>query len=370
MSELQPPALPRVPTEPSRDDDRDSYLRAVLTVIAVILVVAALKLAQSIIVPVIVAVYLAIFAARPMVRLQRRGVGPLPAVAIVVLGMVILMGLAGWALGGSINAFVNEVPAYEDRIRAMIASVGTRFPQLGISVSVEELLQRFDPSAVMGLVGGMLVGLQKALANTFLVLFMMIFILLESSTFPIKVRKIVSASEPALQSFTLFADNLNRYLVIKTVMSLLTGVCVAIWLAILGVDFAIMWGFVAFLLNYIPAIGSALASVPPILLALVQFGPGKAILVAVGYMVVNSVFGNLLETRFMGRGLGMSALVVFLSLIFWAWVFGPVGMLLAVPLTMTMKLALQSSPRSAWVGTLLEPGTSDEGDAADDDQAA
>ncbi len=369
MSELKQ-VPPHFNAEPPGDDDRNSYIRAVLTVIAVILVIAAMKAAQSILVPIIVAVFLAIVAARPMIRLQRGGLGPLPSVAVVVLGMVVLLSLAGWALGGSVNAFVNEIPAYEERIRAMLADVTTMLPRLGVNVSVEELTKRFDPSLVMGLVGGMLVGLQKALANTFLVLFMMIFILLESSTFPIKVRKVVSASEPALQSFATFADNLNRYLVIKSVMSLLTGICVAIWLAILGVDFAIMWGFVAFLLNYIPAIGSALASVPPILLALVQFGPGKAILVAVGYMVVNSVFGNLLETRFMGRGVGLSALVVFLSLVFWAWVFGPVGMLLAVPLTMTMKLALQSSRRSAWVGTLLEPGTADDGDAADDDQAA
>jgi len=349
-------------------EEGDPWTRAVLTVIAIIIVIAAMKAAQSILVPTIVAVFLAVIAARPMLRLQRRGLGPLTSVALVMLGMIVLLSLAGWALGGSVNAFVNEIPAYEDRIRAMLADVTTMLPQLG--VSVEELTKRFDPSMVMGLVGGMLIGLQKALANTFLVLFMMIFILLESSTFPIKIRKVVSASEPALQSFTAFADSLNRYLVIKTIMSLLTGVFVAIWLAILGVDFAIMWGFVAFLLNYIPAIGSALASVPPILLALVQFGVGKAILVAIGYAVVNSVFGNLLETRFMGRGVGLSALVVFLSLVFWAWVFGPVGMLLAVPLTMTMKLALDSNPRTAWVGLLLEPGTAEEEDAADDDQAA
>jgi len=367
MSEMRPPAPPA--PRPA-DDDGDRYTRGVLTVIAIILGIAAMKASQSILVPVIVAVFLAIFATRPMIMLQRRGLGPIPSVGLVVLGMIILLSLAGWALGGSINTFVLQVPVYEDRIRVMLTDFGTMLPQLGINVSYEELLRKFDPSAVMGLVGRMLSGLQKALANTFLVLFMMVFILLESSTFPIKVRKIVSASEPALQSFAMFADNLNRYLVIKTLMSLATGIFVAIWLAILGIDFAVMWGFVAFLLNYIPAIGSALAAVPAVLLSLVQYGPGRALAVAIGYMVINAIFGNLLETRFMGQGLGLSALVVFLSLVFWAWVFGAVGMLLAVPLTMTMKLALQSSPRSAWVAMLLEPGLTDDADAADDDQAA
>jgi predicted PurR-regulated permease PerM len=142
---------------------------------------------------------------------------------------------------------------------------------------------------------------------------------------------------------------------IKTWTSMLTGVLVSLWLWLLGVDHAQLWGVMAFLLNYVPNIGSFIAAVPAVLLALVQLGPGSALLAALGYLVVNIIIGNVIEPRFMGKGLGLSTLVVFLSLVFWGWVLGPVGMLLSVPLTITVKLALDSKPETRWLGVLLGP---------------
>ncbi|MCA9476793.1 MAG: AI-2E family transporter, partial [Nitrospira sp.] len=132
-----------------------------------------------------------------------------------------------------------------------------------------------------------------------------------------------------------------------------TGVIVAIWVAILGIDFPVIWGLLAFLLNYIPNLGSIIAAVPPVLLGYIQFGLGRAVLVAIGFIIVNVVFGNAVEPRLMGRKLGLSTLVVFLSLIFWGWVWGPVGMLLSVPMTMVVKIALGSSPTTQWISILL-----------------
>ena len=145
-------------------------------------------------------------------------------------------------------------------------------------------------------------------------------------------------------------------------ISLITGVTVTIWVYVLGLDFPILWGIVAFLFNYIPNIGSIIAAVPAVLLALVQFGLGKALVVTLGYVVVNVIMGNFVEPRVMGRGLGLSPLVVFLSLIFWGWIFGPVGMLLSVPLTMIVKIAFQHSPEMRWLAVLLGPPI-DDGDA-------
>jgi predicted PurR-regulated permease PerM len=129
-----------------------------------------------------------------------------------------------------------------------------------------------------------------------------------------------------------------------------------ILLLILNIDYALLWGLLAFLLNFIPNIGSIIAAIPAILLSLIQFGPGIAIITSVGYLVINFVFGNVLEPRMMGKGLGLSTLIVFLSLIFWGWILGPVGMLLSVPLTMVVKIALDSSDDTRWIATLL--GTS------------
>jgi predicted PurR-regulated permease PerM len=144
-------------------------------------------------------------------------------------------------------------------------------------------------------------------------------------------------------------------MVIKTGISLVTGGMAALWLTILGVDYALLWGLLTFALNYVPNIGSIIAAIPPVLLAIVQLGIGKAIAAGAGYAVINVLMGNFVEPRFMGRGLGLSPLIVFLSLLFWGWVLGPVGMLLAVPLTMTAKIALDSREETRWIAVLLGP---------------
>ncbi len=149
------------------------------------------------------------------------------------------------------------------------------------------------------------------------------------------------------------AEEIKRYMAIKTVISLLTGVFIGFWLWMLGVDYPLMWGLLAFLLNYVPNIGSFIAAIPAVLLAFVQLGLIKAGLTGLGFVVVNVVFGNVIEPRFMGKGLGLSTLVVFLSLVFWGWVLGPVGMLLSVPITMTIKIALEASEETRWIAILL-----------------
>ena len=132
-----------------------------------------------------------------------------------------------------------------------------------------------------------------------------------------------------------------------------TGVIIGVALWLIGVDYPVLWGVLAFMLNFVPNIGSIIAAVPAVLLTIVQLGIGPAFLVAVVYVAVNILIGSILEPRFMGKGLGLSTLVVFVSLIFWGWVLGPVGMLLSVPLTMIFKIALESSPETRWIAVLL-----------------
>jgi AI-2 transport protein TqsA len=128
---------------------------------------------------------------------------------------------------------------------------------------------------------------------------------------------------------------------------------ITLWLWVQGVDYPGMWGVFAFLFNYIPNIGSIIAAVPAVLLALVQLGPGAAAFVGLGFLIVNTVVGSVIEPKIMGQGIGLSALVVFLSLAFWGWVLGPVGMLLSVPLTMAAKIALGGRASTQWLSVLL-----------------
>jgi predicted PurR-regulated permease PerM len=130
-------------------------------------------------------------------------------------------------------------------------------------------------------------------------------------------------------------------------------VLIGLWLYILGVDFPILWGFVAFLLNFIPNVGQIFAAIPAVLLALLQLGVGPAVLAAAGYLVIGFTLGNAVEPRLMGRKLGLSTLVVFLSLLFWGNLLGPIGVILCIPLTMTLKFAFESDPSTRWIGILL-----------------
>ena len=174
-----------------------------------------------------------------------------------------------------------------------------------------------------------------------------------------KLRAVPGHSQRTFPQFTSFVDGIKRYMVIKTLISLATGILIAIWLSILGVDFPVLWGFLAFLLNYVPNVGSTVAAVPAVLLALIQLGMAHAALAAAGYMAVNFILDNVIETRLMGRRLGLSTLVVFLSLIFWGSLLGPIGMVLCIPFTMTLKFACECSEDTRWIAMLLgrEPST-------------
>ena len=131
-------------------------------------------------------------------------------------------------------------------------------------------------------------------------------------------------------------------------------------LMVIGVDYPVMWGMVAFALNFVPNVGSIIAAVPPVLLAVVQLGAASGLAVAACYLAINIVMGNVIEPRYMGKGLGLSTLVVFLSLLFWGWVLGPIGMLLSVVLTMKLKIMLDSNEDTRWLAVLLGPNPTEE----------
>ncbi|MFN0313756.1 MAG: AI-2E family transporter [Burkholderiales bacterium] len=209
-----------------------------------------------------------------------------------------------------------------------------------------------------GLIARLLTELGSALSNIVLILLTVVFILFEASSFPVKLRAVLGHPRQVFPQFTRFLGDIERYMVIKTLTSLATGILIGTWLSILGVDFPTLWGFLAFLLNYVPSVGSTIAAVPAVLLALIQLGIGPALMATAGYMAVNFMLDNVIETRLMGRRLGLSTLVVFLSLIFWGSLLGPVGMVLCIPLTMTVKFACENNERTRWIAVLLGPEVS------------
>ncbi len=330
--------------------------QSLLLMAAFVIVVAGLKLATPLLVPFLLSVFIAIICAPPLFWLQRF-VPSWLALLTVLLAIFIFWLSVVLLVGGSIQSFTEQLPFYQQRLGSEMVGLVNQLEGFGIVVSETAIREALDPGAAMNLVGRFLSGFGGLLTNAFLILLTVIFILLEASALPAKLQSIWAernASNPAANDhLRLIANSVQSYMGIKTGISLVTGAVITLCLSLIGVDYPLLWGLLAFLLNYVPNIGSIIAAVPAVMLAFIQLGAGSAGLVAGLYVVVNVLVGSVIEPRVMGKGLGLSSLVVFLSLVFWGWVFGPVGMLLSVPLTMIAKIILAGSESGHWVAVLL-----------------
>jgi len=335
--------------------------RLLITAAALVVIVAGINQAQSVLVSILVAVFLAMLGTPPVLWLERKRVPPIAAVILVMTGMVAVLLIVGAIVGVTINNFYTKLPVYQARLQEQLATFQLYLETRGI-VDMDKVLRGLiNPGAVMGLMARLLAELGAALSNMVLILLTVGFILFEVSSFPVKLRAVLGDPQQVFPQFTRFVSDIERYMVIKTLISLATGILIGIWLFILGVDFPVLWGFVAFLLNYVPSVGSTIAAIPAVLLAYLQLGSGTALLVTAGYMAVNFILDNVIETSLMGHRLGLSMLVVFLSLIFWGSLLGPVGMVLCIPLTMTVKFACQNNKNTRWIAVLLGPKTPADG---------
>jgi len=326
--------------------------RAILLLAAVVIIIAGMKTAATLLVPFLLSIFIAVISLPAINSLQKHGLGAGLSLVIVIVIVLAAGFLLAVLIGSSIDDFSRSLPEYQQRITAQTTQLFNWLASYGVEIPASLGRDIFDPNAVMRLLSSTFRNLGSVLANSFLIFITVIFILLEAGSFSQKFALISNEKSEFVEDFV---GKLNGYMGIKTMTSAITGVLVALWLWLLGVEHAQLWGVMAFFLNYIPNIGSIIAAVPAVLLALVQLGPGSALLVAAGYLCINIIIGSFLEPRFMGKGLGLSTLVVFLSLVFWGWVLGPVGMLLSVPLTITVKLALDSKKETRWLGVLLGP---------------
>jgi predicted PurR-regulated permease PerM len=280
------------------------------------------------------------------------------AVLLVVLALIGVLAGIGALVGGSVNEFIASIPTYQDRLNGVLDSWSAWIERYEIDLPSLELVDYLNPGAIMKVLERGLKGLAATLSNAFLILLTMVFMLLEATSVPVKIRAAFGEGDADPFHVSEVISQVQRYLAVKSLISLVTGAAIALWTTVVGLDFALVWGLLAFLLNYIPNIGSIIAAVPAVLLALVQLGPGSALLVALGFLVVNTTLGNIVEPALMGRTVGLSTLVVFLSLVFWGWVLGPVGMLLSVPLTMIIKIFLENSEDLRWVAVMLDSSRS------------
>ncbi|WKE64239.1 AI-2E family transporter [Gallaecimonas kandeliae] len=320
---------------------------------ALVVILAGIKLSLALLVPFLLSAFIAI-SCNPLVNWLARYKVPRALAVVLIIALIVLVGLMLTGLvGSSLTQFSANIPGYRERLLTQFSWVTETLASHNINLDRHQLQTILDPGAAMNLAANTLSSLGGLLTNFFLILLTVVFMLFEAEELPRKLHQATGGAVHVYKAIDRFFASVNHYLGIKTLVSLATGLLIWAWLWALGVDFPLLWGVFAFLLNYIPNIGSIIAAIPAVLLALVQLGLGHAGLAALGFLLVNTLMGNLVEPRLMGRGLGLSTLVVFLSLVFWGWLLGTVGMLLSVPLTMIIKIALESSPKSAHLAVLL-----------------
>jgi AI-2 transport protein TqsA len=332
-----------------------SILRPLIGAAALMIIIAGLRAAQPVLVPLALAAFLVVTSLPVQRELKRLGVPSVLSIAIVLLMILgLLVGVVAIALN-SIMQIRDGLPTYVARFGDIYAGVLTWLVEHRVMAPEAAAEIPISPLGLLDLVTGFARGIVGFISLVFLVALITLFLLAEAGGVPRKLRTAMGREDADLNRYGRVMNEIQRYLAIKTATSMSTGILVGVWALVIGLDFPLFWGLTAFLLNYIPTIGSLVAAVPAVLLALVQLGPGGAVLTAVGYLVVNIVIGNLIEPAVMGRGLGLSPFVILIALLFWGWAWGPVGMLLALPLTMVVKILLENTRDLAWVSVLMGP---------------
>ena len=320
---------------------------------AFIIIVAGLMYASNMLTPLLLALFISIICAQPMAWLARKKVPHGLSVIIVLVGVNAILITIGQLIGRSIAKFSSAAPKYAARLNEIATETIQSLNDRGLDISTDQLGSIFEMGKVMNVTAVLLGDLGAIMGNTMIVMFIVVFILMELNGFAIKTIAIVDTPNKSLGYLAKIGNSIRHYLGIKSLVSLATGFVIGLGLLMVGVEYAVLWAVIAFLLNYIPNVGSFLAMVPAVLFALVTGGVGAAIWTLVIFLSTNLIMGSIVEPRVMSKGMGLSTLVVVLSLIFWGFIFGSVGMFLSVPLTMTLKVILEQNDKTKWIAILL-----------------
>ena len=326
-----------------------------LSLASLVIIITGIKLGDALVVPLLLSLFLTLLIHPVVEQLTRLYIPRALGITLTLTAFILLMMMFLGTIGQSAKEFSAALPGYKEQLITTFKEVQVILAQRGIEVDLQTVVTSLDSSSLVGFFTDMLSKLGSTMSFTLLILLVTVFMLIEAPVLPDKIRAALKTPENTLPNFNRFVLSFNRYIALKTVISLITGILVTFMLWAKGVNFYILWGLVAFLMNYIPNIGSIMAAIPGILLTLLQFGGADAIIISAGYVAINIVIGSVLEPRIMGQGLGLSPLVVLLSLIVWGWLLGPVGMLLSVPLTICIKILMESSDDWKYIAILLGP---------------
>jgi len=317
----------------------------ILYIAATIITIIGLKFLSPFLIYLILSIFLTILIYPLVAFFEKRGIPIFVGYTFSALLVVFIFGAMFMVINSSLKEFLQNASFYQDKFSTAVTQINGYLENFDIkidssmlnAVNIVPLIKTFLAKA-----GNLIKG--------FLIVFIGVsFMIFESKSFGKKISLIAENKD----TLTLFFKNTQKYFVIKTFTSALTGLLVALMLLYFKVSYAWLLGITAFIFNYIPVVGSIVAAIPGILISFVIYDLNVAVYVTIGYIIINNVVSNIIEPKLMGDGLDLSPAVVFFSLLLWGWVFGIVGTFLAVPLTMTLKLALMSYERTKWIGILL-----------------
>jgi predicted PurR-regulated permease PerM len=332
---------------------------ALLYASALVVIMAGLKMASQVVIILFLSIFAGSILSYAVEWMQRRGVPKVVAFLFILTIFVIFILSITILVLGSAESFIKNLPSYERRLGELLMTGNEFLSRYDIRIDPDILMEGLSVKTFV-MFGGKAAGtLGTLLSKTLIVTIGVSFVLFESANFRKKLETIFSTEREFVENFDLFSLTIRKYFAIKSMTSLLTGASITATLLFFDIQYAILWGFLGFMLNFIPVIGSMIAAIPPLLLALLYKDPETFFWMLLIYIAINNLISNVLEPKIMGDGLGLSPAAVFFSLIIWGWILGPAGMFLSVPLTMTIKIALDSGDSTRWIALLMSSGVTD-----------
>lgn len=335
------------------------FARLLLMCASAVAVLAGMRAAAPVIGPVLIALLMTIAWSPGSLWLRRRGLHPTIAALTGILIGILIIALLVLLVWSSALQLQDKLPEYQSRVAVLRDSVNELLSRLPFDTSRILSTDALQPGAIVSR-ALQLVGSITSTAGSFsLLVLIMAFMMIEAVRYPRKLFDATSTipgasdDDDGAMDLTRFVRSMRSYIVINTAFGLAAAVLNTMLLWAVGVDFAILWGVMSFLLSFLPNIGFVLALLPPTLLALLQLGLWRAVIVAIGFIAINTVADNVLKPRFVGESLDLSAVVVVMSLVFWGWLLGPVGALLAVPLSLAVKYLFESYDEVRWLAHLM-----------------
>jgi len=323
------------------------------TLAYIVIIITGLKLSSSIILPFFMAIFLFIIFLPLVNKLNKIGLPNIMTSLIILFIIVIVLFLLGTFLTTSGNEIVNNISLYQEKFYQLTPNIIAFFEDYNISLEWKSIISFIEPIKIVNYTTVFFKSMGNVAMNVSLTLILVMFLLLESSIISQKALYFTK-TEQSKKKLELLVTRINRYFVIKTFTSALTGLLVWTVLAYFDLQYAVLFAVLAFLLNYIPSIGSFIAAIPALFVAILQLDIIDTSLIALSYLIINTVIGSFLEPKTMGKDLGLSTFVVFSSMVIWGWIFGPIGMFLAVPLTLLIKIACENSKLYHGVAVILK----------------